>query len=574
MENIYDLLKFKTEISNFDELSQYLSENKFNFIDRYRFLLDRDHIIAFEKIPEESPTYNVELNFSRLFTAFYERFLIEEDIDDGDDERIFDQWVSTECGKNYVNERLQLISQIEEIVENTIQKYQLTPYNSHRFENHSGANYYVYNFLLPKEKFLLFSDNFRHSQELNWNMFFKNNKNGFSDREILDNWGDVLYLNSFIEDIKEWDVFLLKKYCSYIFDARKTFTLPINWTPEIIDFVIENYTDHEGVFSYSDDSLRYDEPRHTTIEFGEQQLKCVEWNIENIKKYFNFISYYNGHGDFEFNDNFYLFKTEWKKDEVYRFEKHIDWSIFSRTCKNLNEFEFFQEFEIKTIPQSLICNVYFKVTNDFIIKNVKKIDFYELIKSKFKFDVEIYDFFISYFKNNKYVDDVFKTVILKNANLSVELILYLQDKLDQKNKFKSSHRRGSRDEGEWFEYGYEKAFWLELSKNDKIIWNDLLLNKFFEKIIFEDLIQIEVSFKTINKFFNYQNDHPIYHFDSYKEPYSYCKTQKTIFNSILMKCNIIDLNKNNFLHNEFKVFGLWFNSKEYNKNIFNRLVGN
>lgn len=574
MQDIFDFLRSNDYFKNFDQISQYLLNNKYNFKDRYKFLSQRerknnDNGKKEECSYKETKNYKIELDFSVWFSGFYDKYIEENNIDiyfPLHDERAFYRWIE-DFDDNYGEKKMDLLEKIREDIEITKTEFDLVN-DTASTSKHSSIYYssenYIFYFLLPKENFEKFFQKYKSDIIINWNWFFSENKSSFSDIEVLEKYGDYLNLNYLIEYRKDWNLMLLKKFCHEISDAQEVLKLNIPWTSEIIDFVISNYTDSEGNLSYYELGTYI---KLTELEFETKQIECIEWNEKNIEKYINFITEsFSSFGvvKTKFRENFCKFKTNWSLAEVEKFESYIPWDVFCLTSHTIDD-DFVQRFEKNIFPNKLLLNSNFIVNNSFIIKYIDKIELEAIVKSNFKIDIDIFVFLDKYYSNKPHTK--FFDKLIENGNLSQDLIFYLKSKLNNVYRFEASSRRGSRADCDYYSWGYEYPYWLLLSKNPKIIFTDTVINNFYDKLCFEDLHNVSVKIKTVEKFLNYKNEHQIYHYDYYKKPYSHYETKKTSFDSILMKCYIEDLSRENFFEIEFLLYNKWFDKNSYNKNI-------
>ncbi len=592
LNNFYDILKNKETIINIDSLINYLTINKYNFKERYDFLMkvnysnvDENLLVDNQKQQDISDKivsyYKINLNLSCNYNLYYYKYLDEEkksyDFND------FDDWVNLLIGNDYVFERIGIKKNNEEFINDLVAEFSLI------FDKKISDYKFLVN--IPVDKFSCFYKKFKNSNVIeNWLDFFLTNN--FSDLEILEIADENIDINKFISTNKNWNKNFLRKYCYKITNINEVFNLNISWNIDDIDFVINSFKDENGKLTYVEDEF-FNEKRHSTI-FTEKQLSCIDWNIENIIKYFDFITEefvfeYNSNQKFDkyedvyteikFMEEFYEYKLNWNIEELSMFKDNINWYLFSKNGDFWNDGKIFSFFMDKIIHNNLILNKKFKINKEYVLNNYKKINFENLIESDFQIDLEI---FLKYnietnfrgrfneFQIERKIELFYN--LIKKGNLCEDLIIYLSDDLSQNYNNKFNYLKRSGGDLDSFSIGYYEDYWRIISSNPKIKWNDNLIKKFYKNLVFEDLKTINISYKTIDKLYYYKRSFRIYHYDTGKEDSDKISEYKTELKNILINCNIYDLNKDVFLEREFKYFGLWFNENSINKNILEIII--
>ena len=99
-----------------------------------------------------------------------------------------------------------------------------------------------------------------------------------------------------------------------------------------------------------------------------------------------------------------------------------------------------------------------------------------------------------------------------------------------------------------------------------------MITTFTKFLIFESLKNVKISFKTVNEFLNYENSYQFHIYNTRKDGEITNANPKTYFKSILLICNIYDLEKDVFLDNEMQWYGLWFNESKFNDFILKKIT--
>ena len=598
MLDFYDILRIKTnKIKNIDSLIDYLNINKNNIIDRYDFLIKKEEFTNIEiqkKLACKNLTndtygnkfifFEIQLDLSSNYYEYFHKY-IEEEVKNPSSEYYFEKfkdWTYLIEGDNYVTERIEIQERNKVIVEEINKKYSCIPLSEEKKSSFFLKKYYNENtdFIihLPIEKFKFFFDDFKESIYINWNDFFMD-QSFFSTDEILQIASGLINFNKFIEVKKDWKKEHLYLHCKEICDINEVFKLEVEWDIELIDFVIENYKDERGILSYTLYNNYPYEILHKVL-FLENQIKAVNWTIENISKYYDFITedYYSGETFTQFIDEFYLFKKDWSLNELKKYKNIIDWKILSRTGTFWEKEEILNNFKNEIFYNELLFNENFNFENHFLlqtlnnenISNYKKITLENLIDNGYLITLEIFNIIekkIDFLKNDK---NAFKLV--SKGNLAEDLITFLADKL--KNEYDDSHEHFIRSGGdlEFYTSGIVSTYWQILSLNPNIVWNDYLITTFTKFLIFESLKNVKISFKTVNEFLNYENSYQFHIYNTRKDGEITNANPKTYFKSILLICNIYDLEKDVFLDNEMQWYGLWFNESKFNDFILKKIT--
>ena len=135
LNNFYDILKNKETIFNIDSLINYLTINKYNFKERYDFLMkvnysnvDENLLVDNQKQQDISDKivsyYKINLNLSCNYNLYYYKYLDEEkkSYDDFND---FDDWVNLLIGNDYVFERIGIKKNNEEFINDLVAEFSL-----------------------------------------------------------------------------------------------------------------------------------------------------------------------------------------------------------------------------------------------------------------------------------------------------------------------------------------------------------------------------------------------------------------------------------------------------------------
>ena len=187
LNNFYDILKNKETIFNIDSLINYLTINKYNFKERYDFLMkvnysnvDENLLVDNQKQQDISDKivsyYKINLNLSCNYNLYYYKYLDEEkkSYDDFND---FDDWVNLLIGNDYVFERIGIKKNNEEFINDLVAEFSLI------FDKKISDYKFLVN--IPVDKFSCFYKKFKNSNVIeNWLDFFLTNN--FSDLEILE----------------------------------------------------------------------------------------------------------------------------------------------------------------------------------------------------------------------------------------------------------------------------------------------------------------------------------------------------------------------------------------------------
>lgn len=415
----------------------------------------------------------ITLNFKSLFRDLYDSFLERKRIDPEEEFRdmkkgIFDRWLEFDFSFDDFDEITEIKTKVDNIIQSLCREYSATSISK---------NFYSYVITLPAHSFSLFYKENKSNILVDWNTSLIQN---FTDSEILENYSEHFYLNSFIQNHKDWNTKLVRKYCSEIDDLRDILSLNVDWDVETLDYVLESFTVDGKIKrpQYNDwNKSEIFEPQLTA-----RQVKLFKWDSYNLKKYLDLITYCDGYtiDDKKFVDDFYHIKDNWSFNELILFQDNIDWYYFVTNYKFITN-DFLVKFKDKINPKALLYNQNYTINSQFIKDNISSLEINDIGMSHQEVDIDLFLFLENYYKSKPYLN-FFKNII-KEAALSEDLVFFLEPRLNLSYTEETYIRRGSWDDGE-HEIEYKTfSYWKLLATNSKMVWTDKLVNKFSNKLV-------------------------------------------------------------------------------------------
>lgn len=414
----------------------------------------------------------ITLNFSSSFIDLYEAFLERERIDPDEEYRymgkgIFDRWLEFDFGFDDFDDIAEIKSKVEKINESICKEYSA---------NSISKNFYTYLITLSDHSFSSFYQENKSNRIVDWKATLIKN---FTDSEILENYSEHFFLNTFIQNHKDWNTNLVRKYCSEIDDLRDILSLNVDWDVETLDFVLDTFTVNGKIKRPQHNDWNKDESFNPKLTL--EQLNLFQWNSDNLSKYLELITDEYDIDCKKFISDIYLLKEYWSLDELILFKNYIEWGSFVATYKFIDN-DFLTEFKNEISPRALLANEYYRTDVQFIKDNISSLQIVDITNSGLELDINLFKFLEDYYKSKTFSD--FFQQIIKAGKLSEDLVIYLEHHFNKTYTETTYRRKGSWDDGEYEIQSYTYSYWKLLAKNSKMVWTDKLLHKFSNKLGF------------------------------------------------------------------------------------------
>lgn len=356
------------------------------------------------------------------------------------------------------------------------------------------------------------------------------------------------------------------------------------WTPEIIELGIELW-DWEALISNNSINWTFEliDKYKDLLNWAYVSSLKLAWDINSIYKFKEYIVFKGGFGSGLINAN-----GKWNRtDEFARYsEKYkvignisantfINWSdllidefidLFDWSCLSSNESvnwtaSRINKYENRIDFTLLSQNMNVEWSSDLIDRYANKLNFEGLLKNpKVTWTIELVE------KNIKNIEPL---VFAKYANIDSEIIIKFENLWE--SRITQLHGGRSNSNGT-YSYETEHTLWEYLCLNENVVWNDLLIEKYIDKLSLKDLdgTRISISIEIINKFWDYKKNEMTDYWENYNG--SKQETFKDIyFRDIIKNSTITDIDIESFKENEIKWWGVLNDYSFLNRSIENIL---
>ena len=400
-------------------------------------------------------------------------------------------------------------------------------------------------------------------------LFVDVKKTKFGNIFLINNSESKIFLNHFIRN----------KYIDWSWSGLSS-DENFDWTVETIELGVDNW-DWEALISNKSINWSFEliDKYKDKLNWAYVSSLNLDWDINSISKFKEYIVFKGGYGSGLINANGKWNRSDafarysekykvignisantfikWDDSIIDEFIDLFDWSYLSSnesvnwTASRINKYENRIDFEL------LSRNMNVEWSSDLIDSYANKLNFDGLLKNpKVIWTIELVE-------NN--IKNIEPLLLAKYANIDSEIIIKFETLWDK--KVTQTHG-GRRNSDGIYSYYTQHTLWEYLCLNEHVVWNDLLIEKYIDKLSLKDLndSRICISTKTINKYWDYMRNEMTDYWESYSG--SEEETFEDIyFRDKIKNATISDIDIDCFKENEIKWWGVLNDFNYLNKSI-------